>query len=858
MRQEAEESPEHRIRLTTFQTDGVLRARRILDRYNGVLIADGVGLGKTFLAGKLIEQTSRQRQRVLLISPASLRDGPWARFASRFQLYLENLSYEELALDKRLNPGSNRTTLGEDPDRYAMVVVDEAHAFRNPDTIRARALRKLLQGSPPKKLVLVTATPVNNSLWDLYNLFTYFVGHDAAFADAGIPSLEGRFDQAAHEDPYDLRPSVLFDLLDKVTVRRTRNFVQRHYPNDLIEKPDGTQVRIRFPEPKPIRLDYELEGVLPGLFRDLKAALEPDKGKPGLTMARYAPSAYLKRGEAQASQVALAGLLRSALLKRFESSAYAFARTCETMAGKHDVFLEFLNRGAVPMPDALADWDEDMATDRSLDEIVAEAPSEPADRYNAVALKADVTADRDLLRDFASRAKALDRERDPKLQVLADALLEILKQAREDASTPDQERNMRKVLVFTYFEDTVDWIEPFVQRLLDTDKRFAGYRGRMASVAGRHSRGVSRDDAVFGFAPESSEAPSGRDGDQFDLLIATDVLAEGLNLQQARHIINYDLPWNPMRLVQRHGRIDRIGSAYDHVYLRCFFPAARLEEMLELEERLRRKIAQAAASIGVESAPLPGVAAKDVTFTGTRQEIEALRKEDPALFVNAGEDPDAHSGEEYRQELRKGLETYGNDRVYALPWGAGSGFVTGKVPGCFFCIRVLEKVFYRFVSADAAAPMVKDTLQCLTLIACKPDTPRYLPPEHLPEVYRAWEKARADVFKDWTWMTDKANLEPRIRPLFRAIAEHLRKHPATGIVQSELEATLSAIEAPWGPRIERELRLAFQQSGTPQEISQTVVDRVRALGLQPYVAPKPLDPIEPDEVNLVCWLAVQR
>src|SRR4029077_14322032 len=127
------------------------------------------------------------------------------------------------------------------------------------------------------------------------------------------------------------------------------------------------------------------------------------------------------------------------------------------------------------------------------------------------------------------------------------------------------------------------------------------YRGRMVVVAGDQTLdGISRERAVFGFAPESSEAPRGYDEDKFDILITTDVLAEGVNLQQACNIINYDLPWNPMRLVQRHGRIDRIGSPHKDVYIRCFFPDKKLDALLDLETRIRRKLAQAAASVGVE------------------------------------------------------------------------------------------------------------------------------------------------------------------------------------------------------------------------------------------------------------------
>jgi len=243
---EEEQGLEPFIHLTTFQSDGLWRARRILGEFNGVLFADGVGLGKTFVAGELIrEAVQDRRQRVLLIAPAALRDGMWMRFTDEHQIHVEAYSFEQLLNDRQL--GGNESYLKHQPNEYAMVVVDEAHVFRNPDTRRAQALRRLLLGKPPKQLVLLTATPVNNSLWDLYYLLTLFIGHDAMFAERGIRSLKDRFSEASQENPDDLRPDLLFDVLDAVTVRRTRHFVRRYYPYDRIRIHGGAEIPVQFP-----------------------------------------------------------------------------------------------------------------------------------------------------------------------------------------------------------------------------------------------------------------------------------------------------------------------------------------------------------------------------------------------------------------------------------------------------------------------------------------------------------------------------------------------------------------------------------------------------------------------------------
>ncbi len=178
------------IPVTTFQLHGVWRARRILREYGGVLIADGVGLGKTFTAGEMIREYRERRQRVLLVCPAALRDTTWERFLHDYQLLVECLSYEQLANDQ--NFGGDQHHLKSPLEDYALVVVDEAHNYRNPDApTRAEVLRRLLAGKR-RDLVLLTATPVNNSLWDLYHILRFFLRQDARLSRLGDPLDPGR------------------------------------------------------------------------------------------------------------------------------------------------------------------------------------------------------------------------------------------------------------------------------------------------------------------------------------------------------------------------------------------------------------------------------------------------------------------------------------------------------------------------------------------------------------------------------------------------------------------------------------------------------------------------------------------
>lgn len=849
----AEASQTGLIHLTRFQTDGLDRAKRILAKYNGVLIADGVGLGKTFVAGELLtEIIQRNRQRALLIAPAALRDGTWERFQNRFMLYVETISFEQLTAAMQ---GSDGAGLKSAPSEYSLIIVDEAHAFRSTDSQRSQALRKLIRGDPPKKVVLMTATPVNNSLWDLHDLLGYFIDHDAVFADAGIPSLRRRFEEASREDPFTLKPDTLFDVLDATTVRRTRHFVQRYYPEDRITLPGGEQVVIHFPQPHVESRSYDLEKVLPGFFYQITEILAPEEGEPKLTMARYWPTRYSKEGDQDNRQAALIGLIRSGLLKRFESSVKAFADTTRRMVDAHTAFLDGLEQGVLISSPDLAEISE-TDSDEAWEELIATSVPLSATEIEVKRLAADVRQDRDLLQQMHDRAAKVSARKDPKLRLLAEKLKEILRDS-ETRLTEEQKRNSRKVLVFSYFADTVEWIAEFLNESLARDDSLAPYRGRLAVVHGDESYGgVTREKAVFGFAPKSAEAPVGQDADLYDILVTTDVLAEGMNLQQASRIINYDLPWNPMRLVQRHGRIDRIGSPHSDVFITCIFPDAQLDELLTLEERIRRKLAQAAASIGLENEVIPKMDVVERNFADTRQEIEAIRQGDATIFETGGEDIHAHSGEEYRQELRKGLERY-RDQIERLPGAAGSGLRRGTRRGHFFCARIDNRSFLRFVPADGM-PMFRDSLACLRQITCTETTPRCLPDDLREGAYSAWARARDDIYQEWQRGTDPANLQPKIRPLFLDAAAHIKSNIPPEMTLAEADRLVDILEAPYSLRIERSIRSVFNKE-TLEGIATTraLAEKVKELGLQPWKPPEALPPIDLEDVVLVVWMAVE-
>lgn len=872
--------------LTGFQADGVWRAKRILDRRKGVIVADEVGLGKTFIAGELIyEAVFDRRQKVLVIAPATLRDTTWEPFLRERNLRADVLSFEQVVAD--IDDAGTRAARLQHLDQYAMVIVDEAHALRNASTRRAEALRMILGGQVPKDLVLMTATPVNNSLLDLYNLIAYFAPSDAAFGDVGIPSLRAYFQRAMSMKPDDLSPEHLFDVLDEVAVRRTRRFVKNHYVGDTVVI-NGVEQAITFPSPRVVRVDYNLDEVLPGVFNDLATALgadvtdeELDEGlsagvilaEPGtvLTMARYVPSKFRIGGETEQYEAQNAGLLRSILLKRFESSAYAFERTVGKMITSHERFLSALGNCRVLTGDALREWaatDTDDIDDfiGGLDDSDLEGVADAAD-YDVERLSAAVQADRDLLDSFFLRVREAHSLRDPKVEALIEELANISEDATREGIGDQDTRNKRKILLFTYYADTANHLHANLLDAIATDQRLAAYQDRIEIVTGGDK--ANKTEIITGFAPLT--AGTGAEDDTVDLIVATDVLAEGVNLQQARHIVNYDLPWNPMRLVQRHGRIDRIGSPHREVFMRCFFPDAHLDRILRLEERLQRKLKQAAAAVGIGEV-LPGVDPVERVISETRERIDQLRREEPTLFDEDGNS--ALSGEEYRRRLANAFDSHGvRDRVLGLPWGSGTGMIReGGQPGFVFCARIGDhpKPWYRYVpladdltvvrvsdgEGQEQPYVVDDTLACLAHADPRAEeTPANLPQAAYDAAFDAWDVAQQHILDRWTVQTDPANLAPPIPRVMRDAAATVAEHGA--FLGDGQDALVTRLTAPYPVRTQREIRRVLIASGrTDRQRVEDLAAVADRLGLIPPPPIQPLPGITRDDIHLVCWTAV--
>src|ERR1700694_1769066 len=823
--------PPSSVQLAPFQRDGYDRARAILKRFHGVVYADGVGTGETEIGLAFVEEYAlRQQRNVLVVCPAQLKEN-WSRRLLATRLPAQVISYQELASDEQLAPNAlNRhRVLHSAKDTFRLVIVDEAHALRSADTTWYRSMERLL-GGEQKEVVLLTATPINNGLWDLYNLVMVFARHDRAFASAGIPSIRSLFLSAGanQKDPENLDPDVLFPLADLVSVRRDRLFIERYYPNAVF--PDGTPVR--FPTPAPETRRYDLDAAHKGLFDEITNAIS------GLTMARYRPSAYIIGAEEEVSEATLAGLLQSGVLKRFESCWWACLKTVERMIAAHDAFLAAWNIGRVPSREVLkaaahAEMDDAGMAGWVEQQLESDPEAFPIDRFKAEYSK-HVEADRELLVKIRTRLSTLGADSDPKLTLLRS----ILEQS------PSQ-----KIAVFATFAESIEYLDEHLA------KKVAG-RSRV-TVIGTQSDPDSRLAALGRFCPktvvrEDYVPPDG----EVDMLLSTDVLSEGQNLQQAAHVISYDMPWNPQRVVQRYGRVIRLKSEHTRVTLTTMLPApGELERLLGLEATIRRKII-AASVFGMDAEVVEHAALEELRSYAAR-----LESGDTGLLDDDqdGTGTSSFAGEELRAELMRAVAEGELARLQALPWGIGASFRQGPgIPsvgaaGVFFALRAHERRYWRYVERDGS--IIGEDAEMLRRI-----NPGSAPSGEAAgiELEQAWRLAADTVVAEHNRLADPRTDSERLGPAQRWALELLRD---PSVVLPE-----GASRADDALSVERSSTVRQALSAIRGEVDRAEISRneaaVRILrivddfGLRSVPPPPPVEPITIDDIGVVCWIAV--
>lgn len=601
-------------KLFKFQRDGVVGAIDKLNRFGGCIIADSVGLGKTFEALAIIKYHELRNDRVLVLAPKRLRDN-WT-------LYKANDKRNVLAADRFNYDVLNHTDLSRDGGtsgdidlshvnwgNYDLVVIDESHNFRNKSTHKGkesrydRLMRRIIKEGVKTRVLMLSATPVNNRLADLRNQIAFVTeGDDTALLEHGIASIEAttrkaqaQFNRWLNMDESEKTPARLvemlgfdyFTLLDHLTIARSRKHIEKYY---------GTSETGRFPDrltPINIKADVDCAGEFRSI-RDINLEIRR------LNLASYAPLRYvlphkqaaydakystqIRGGESFFRQVdreeSLIHLLRVNVLKRMESAVSSFTLTVQRQLRDVEATLAHIEAHADDIEEIdIADVDIDDPEFETL--LVGRKVKVLLGDVDLIRWKQDLIEDRNRLATLLAAARQVDAARDAKLAALRDMI--------ENKCRNPINLGNRKIIVFTAFADTAEYL--YVQ-LAPWAKAALGIESALVTGSGHNQSTLPhlRKDLasiLTTFSPRSKERPAELAAEgELDLLFATDCISEGQNLQDCDWLINYDIHWNPVRIIQRFGRIDRIGSPNQSIQLVNFWPNMELEEYINLEQRV--------------------------------------------------------------------------------------------------------------------------------------------------------------------------------------------------------------------------------------------------------------------------------
>jgi hypothetical protein len=601
-------------KLFKFQRDGVIGAIDKIERHGGCVIADSVGLGKTFEALAIIKYYELRNDRVLVLCPKRLRDN-WTMYKSNDRrnilasdrFHYDVLNHTDLSRDRGSSGDVDLSHINW--GNYDLLVIDESHNFRNKAAIKDREtrydrlMRRVVKEGVKTRVLMLSATPVNNRLADFKNQIAFITeGDDSALAFRGVPSVEATIRKAQVQfnrwqdlpDP-DRTPVRLLDmlgfdyfkLLDLLTIARSRKHIEKYY---------GTNETGRFPERlKPINIKPDVD--LSGEFRSIH---EINSEIRRLNLGSYAPLRYvfphklaayeakygtkIQGGDRLFRQIDreenLVHLMRVNILKRMESAVPSFALTLERQLRDVESILEKIDRRVETNSEFdVGGFDfEDPDFDNH---VVGRKVKVLMGDVDIVRWRQDLIEDRDRIAELYHSALQVSAARDAKL----DTLKNIIQLKVDNPINPGN----RKVIVFTAFADTArylyDQIAPWAHDRL-------GLHSAIVTGAGRNKttlETVHPDLAgiLSSFSPRSKERPIELASEgEIDLLIATDCISEGQNLQDCDYLINYDIHWNPVRIIQRFGRIDRIGSPNERIQLVNFWPNIEIEEYINLEQRV--------------------------------------------------------------------------------------------------------------------------------------------------------------------------------------------------------------------------------------------------------------------------------
>ncbi len=826
------------VDLAAFQQEGLREAIRLLDRHRGVIIADAVGLGKTYIGMGLLEHyLLRKRRRGyipkgLIVCPAQLRDLLWRPKLDEYGIKATVRSMEEMGrqdFDWKAFNG------------YDLVLVDESHNFRNPGTQRYQNLNKLIcTGKRDKYVVLMTATPINNTIWDLYHQIMLLArGSESTYRDYGISNLNGffkRVDQGAAE---------LFDLLEETAVRRSRyDIKKRQEAGEKVVLPGKGE--IRFPERELRAIEYNLEQTYRGFYAEIADQIER------LSLVSYNIEQFRKdRDELVVERNnALIGIMKTTFLKRLESSLRAFEVSVQRQQKFQQRFFDLLQQGRLldsPSHRKLIALEEEEESPEAVEDLIAALPEVSTADYDLDAIREHLEADLRIFNDLLDwidiiREEAGDEaSKDAKLVAVKAELAGPLKG--------------QKVLIFSYFQDTAKYL----YESLRTDEEWLDWAEHptIGLITGS-TPPDDRERLVKRFAPVAN-TPETEEGlrerrelqaDELQILISTDVLSEGQNLQDAGVLINYDLHWNPVRMIQRAGRIDRLGSPFETLTIYNCFPEEGLEALLRLVERLQRRIADIDRTVGLDASVLG-----EVIHPKSLEDLKRIKAGERQVLDELERAAELVSTDQMKLPLILYLQSVGEKQVQEIPLGIHSGRQS-SMAGTFFAFRARDRHFWRFYPADGGEP-VTDKRRIFQLLQCGPDESRVVP-EHT--IFDLLERATQDIFRELKALRAARKIRPQMTGLNKQFYNALNQTTLFEEVPDELRRRVSQVlmQVPLRP-FQRDpkmkaIRAAFKETGSVL----TLAEQLDAFFVEndlyrEIIEPTVLEQIKEEDLQLVCY-----
>ena len=596
-----------------YQEEAVLNARKVLEEYGGVFLSDVVGLGKTYMAALLAQHLDGRN---LVIAPPHLLDrdkrGTWPNVFSDFQV--RQTDFESI--------GKLDALLRRDLSKYTNVFIDESHRFRTETTLGYEMLSQICRG---KRVILVSATPLNNTPHDILSQVKLFQAAKAsnipnlrnleAFFNSLAARLKGLDRQSDRKQYFQIVQANAKETREKVLkylmVRRTRTEIAKYYGKDLSEQ------GLKFPEVEdPAPLFYKFNKKESEVFYSTLKLLTGE-----FTYARYAPLLYFKgpldERERQ-GQRNLARFMKILMVKRLESSFHAFLLTLDRFAHSYARVIAEFKKGHVYISKKhigkifeLLEVGDEAGIERLLEQ-------EKAERIGAKDFKDEflqhLKSDYRVLR----RIKKMwaDVKRDPKWLAFRDVLRAEVRLKKS------------KLIIFTESQETAEYLAGRIQA--EVEKKILYFSGRSSAV----------DQAAV---ISNFDANAFKPADDYRILVSTEVLAEGVNLHRSNVVINYDIPWNPTRLIQRVGRVNRVDTKFDAIHTYNFFPSDEGNDIIKLRESAEAKIHAFIEMLGADARLLTeGEEVKSFDLFARLNSKKAL----------TGEDEDEESELEYLTEIR--------------------------------------------------------------------------------------------------------------------------------------------------------------------------------------------------------------